>query len=227
MHRPQGPHEWPAVLEWIRRSGEFQIAGNLDAHAPGFSQSKHGCEGRLIQACCRVGPAGVVDQDLHRDLLDPRRIHQELIVLDLEIEEHVQVGEALHQAVGVLVVIIAVDCWIDRCTDDALRLQCLQRRGIGVEIHDRDTLEAAFAFGNRIEHAGVIALITRVRLHQQRVLHAMRFHHFAELRGGADFLRGRPVDDIFAKGEIDRIDHMRMAVDLRLVKNIHRDGTSG
>src|SRR4029079_7087132 len=28
----QGPHEWPAVLEWIGRSGEFQIAGNLDAH---------------------------------------------------------------------------------------------------------------------------------------------------------------------------------------------------
>src|SRR4249920_642997 len=32
-------HEWPAVLERIRCSGEFQIAGHLDAHAPGFRQT--------------------------------------------------------------------------------------------------------------------------------------------------------------------------------------------
>ena len=100
-------------------------------------------------------------------------------------------------------------------------LNCLQCRNIRIEIDDGDALETPLAFLDRVEHAGVVASITGIRLHQQRMFHVVAIHDVTKLRGRADFLCGRLVGDIFAIGKIGRIDHMHMAVDLRLIENWH------
>ncbi len=53
------------------------------------------------------------------------------------------------------------------------------------------------------------------------MLYIVAIHDMSKLRGRADFLAGRPVGDVIAIGKIDRIDHMDMAIDLRLNENGH------
>ena len=100
-------------------------------------------------------------------------------------------------------------------------LRSLQRRSVRIEIDDGDALETPLAFLDRVEHAGVVASITGVRLHQQRMFHVVAIHDVTKLRGRADFLCGRLVGNIFAIGKVGRIDHMNMAVDLRFIENRH------
>ena len=50
-----------------------------------------------------------------------------------------------------LVVIIVVECRIDRRADDALRLEFLQRCNVGFKIDDCDALKATLAFRDRVE----------------------------------------------------------------------------
>src|SRR5262249_7803294 len=98
-------------------------------------------------------PTGMVDQDFDRNSFDPRFVHQKLIILDLEIEEHVEVSEALHQSVGMLVVIVSVECRIDCGSDDTLRPELLQVRDVHIKIDNCDALESALHIRDRIKHA--------------------------------------------------------------------------
>ena len=135
-------------------------------------------------------------------------------------------AKPLYQTIGVPVIVIAMECRIDRDTDDATRPQFLELRGIRVQIDDRDALEAAVAFRNRIEHARIVASVAGIWLHQERMLHPMALHHLDKLRGGANFLSGRLVGHVFAVRKIRRIDHVGVAVNLRLVENVHRVGAA-
>jgi len=116
---------------------------------------------------------------------------------------------------------IAVECRIDRGADDAARLVSLQRRDVRIEINDGDTFETPLACLDRIEHAGIVASVTRIRLHEQRMLHVVAIHDVTKLRGRADLLSGRLIRDVLTIWKIDRIDHVDMAIDLRLIENRH------
>src|SRR5262245_6525127 len=163
----------------------------------------------------------MVDQNLHRDFFDPRRVHQELLVLDLEIEIHVEIGKPAHQAGGLAVVVVTVESRIDRGANDAARLVLLQRRNVRIEVNDGDPLETPLACFNRIEHAGIVASVTRIWLHEERMLDVVAIHYVTKLRSRADLLPGWLVRNVLTIGKLDRIDHMDMAIDLRLIENRH------
>src|SRR5262245_1749714 len=57
----------PAILERIRRPGEFQVAGELWAYSCGPGQPKNGCKGRLAEARGRCRSPDMIDQDLDRN----------------------------------------------------------------------------------------------------------------------------------------------------------------
>ena len=137
-------------------------------------------------------------------------------MLTLDLQEHVELGESADQAGGPLVVIDAVEGRVERRTDDSLRLQVAQGRKVGVEVDDGDALESSAAMSDRVEHAGIVAAIAGVRLHQQRVADAVGLHDLAKLRRRADLRAGRLVFDILAVGKDDRIEHVDVAVDFWL-----------
>src|SRR6478672_5832297 len=53
------------------------------------------------------------------------------------------------------------------------------------------------------------------------MLYVVAIHDVTKLRCRADLLAGRLVGDVIAIGKIGRIDHMDMAIDLRLSENGH------
>src|SRR5262249_37539306 len=129
-----------------------------------------------------------------------------------------------HQAFGMLVVVVAMKSRIDRRADNALNLESFKCSNIGIEVYNRDALETALAFFNRIEHAGIVALVPGVGLHQERVPHAVCLHHPAKLRCRADFLPAGLVGDILVVRKSCRINDVDVAIDLRFVENMHRKG---
>src|SRR5215467_11719609 len=98
------------------------------------------------------------------------------------------------------VMIIAVECRIDRGADNAARLVLLQRRHVRIKVDDGDTFETPLAYLYRIEHAGIVTSVTGIRLHEQRVLHAVTIHDVTKLRGRADLLSRRLIRDVLAIG---------------------------
>src|SRR5215471_8500987 len=214
-------NEWPAVFKGIGLSGEFRVARNLDTHSTGLRQTQHRHKGQLIETRLWRRPSNMINQNLDWNGFNPRCVHQNLIFLDLEIEKHVEIGKSPHQYVGAPVVSVAVKCRIDRRADNTLRLKSPQCRDVSVKINDCDALKAAITVLNGVEHAGIITAISRVRLHQERMTHAIALHNLTKLHGCTDFLSGRFVGDAFDVGEICRIDDMCVAIDLRFVKNIH------
>src|SRR5262245_3975551 len=63
----QRAYERPAILEWIRRAGEFQVAGKLHAYSSRAGQSKNGRNGWLAEACRGCWSPDMIDQDLDRN----------------------------------------------------------------------------------------------------------------------------------------------------------------
>ena len=55
------------------------------------------------------------------------------------------------------------------------------------------------------------------------MLHAITIHDATELRRRADFLSDGFVGNVLAVWEIGRINHVCVAVNFRLVENMHRD----
>src|SRR5262245_256850 len=216
------PDERPAILEWISQPGEFQVAGKLYVYSSGTGQSKNSCKGRLTETRRGCWSPDMIDQDLDRNGRDPWLVHQELVIFDLQIQKHVEIGEPVHQAGSVLVILVAVKCRIDRDAYDPLRLQLLQRSGANIRIDDCDALEAPLAFRDRIEETGIVAFVSGIWLHQECMLHAETAHHPTELLRRADLLSGGLVGNVLAVRKLGRINHMCMAVNLRLVENMHR-----
>jgi hypothetical protein len=164
----------------------------------------------------------MIDQDLDRNCCDPRLVHQELVIFDLQIQKHIEIGESLHQAGAVLVIRVAVKRRIDRDAYDALRLQSLQGSDADIQIDDCDALEAPLTFRDRIEETGIVAFVAGIWLHEKCMLHAVTAHDPTELRRRADFLPGGLVGNVLTVREMDRINHVGVAVNLRLVENMHR-----
>src|SRR5262245_8692402 len=63
----QRANERPAILERIRRAGEFQVAGKLHAYSARAGQSNNGCEGRLAEARRGCWSPDMIDHDLDRN----------------------------------------------------------------------------------------------------------------------------------------------------------------
>src|SRR5215470_11013783 len=100
-------------------------------------------------------------------------------------------------------------------------LYCFSVAVSASRVNDGDTLETPLTCLDCIEHAGIVASVTGIRLHEQRMLHVEAIHDVTKLSGRADLLPGRLVRDVFKIGKIDRIDHMYMTIDLRLIENRH------
>ena len=217
-----GAHQRPGVFERVGHVREFRIAGQFDADPPGAGEPQQRLEAGLPQARVRRRPPAMVDQDAHRHGLDPGHEHQQLVVLALNLQKHVELGELADQRGRLLVVVAAMKGRVESRADDSLRFQSAQGRKIGIERDDGDAFEAAVAARDSIEHAGIVAAVAGIRLHQQRVADAVGLHDLAKLRRRADLLAGRLVFDILAVGKIDRIEHVDVAVDLWLFENAHR-----
>jgi hypothetical protein len=115
-----------------------------------------------------------------------------------------------------------VKCRIDGNANDALRLKFLQGSDADVQIDDCDALEAPLALRDRIEEAGIITFVPGIGLHQERMLYAVTAHDPPELRRRSDFLSGGLVGNVLTVWKMGRINHVCVAVNLRLVENMHR-----
>src|SRR5262249_61670479 len=96
-----------------------------------------------------------------------------------------------------------------------------QRHGVCSGVNEGETFETPLACIDRMENAGIVASVTRIRLHEQRMLHVVPTHDVTKWRGRADLLSGRLIRDVLTIWKIDRIDHVDMAIDLRLIENRH------
>ncbi len=101
------------------------------------------------------------------------------------------------------------------------RLQLVEGRVVG---DDGDALVAPRAARDRVEHAGIVEAVAGVRPDEQRVARPVRVHHLRELRRRADLLARRRVVGVGAVGKAHGIEHVHVAVDLRLVEDAHVHG---
>lgn len=94
----------------------------------------------------------MVDQDFDGNLFEPRHEHQQVIVLNLDVREHVQFGEFLDQYSRLPVIGQALEGGIDRCADDSLVLEFDQIVEADVIGNADDAFETSFAVLDGIEN---------------------------------------------------------------------------
>jgi len=95
----------------------------------------------------------MIDQHADGRRFDPGHKSQKLMVLSLDLQKHVEFREPGDQIAGVLVVIYAMKCRIERRAEDSLVFQFLQRREIGIKRNDCNTLQVSATSRDRVEHA--------------------------------------------------------------------------
>ena len=108
-------------------------------------------------------------EHLDRYRLDPRAEGARLVVLDLELHEHVEIGELFHQRVGAGVGLDAVGGGVERDADHAARLQVGERVAARVHGGDGYALEQAGMPRDRIEHGAVVGPVAGVGLDEERM----------------------------------------------------------
>ena len=143
----------------------------------------------------------------------------ELIVLDLDIDQHVERDDFFQQRFRVAVVIDAIVRDIPCHTDDAPVLQRSQIVHGDVLGHHGDALVASRIAGDRIEHASVVEAVAGVRANQQRMPRPIGFHRLGKLRWRADLLSHRRVMGVDTVGEPRGVEDVHVAVDLRFFED--------
>ena len=161
----------------------------------------------------------MVDEDANAGIGKQRHHRHELVVLDLDIDEHVERDELLQERLRVAVVVDAVVRDVPCHADDALALERPQLVQGRVVCDHGDALVASRTARNRIEHAGIVEAIAGVRADQQRVARPVGVHHLGELRRRADLLAHRRVMGVGAVGKARGIEDVHVAVDLRLFED--------
>jgi hypothetical protein len=164
----------------------------------------------------------VVDQQARAGVRQQRHQVHQLIALDLYVGVHVQAGEVGQQPGRAGVVIHAVQGRVDGDADDAGRPQRAQVAGRGVDRYDGHPAPAIRRAGQGVEQAPVVGAVPGVRSDQERVGHAVRVADRAVVRGRAELRAGGGVEGVRLVGKPDRLEHVDVTVDLRLVENSHR-----
>ena len=163
----------------------------------------------------------MVNEDVRAGIREERHHVHELIVLDLDIDEHVERDELLQERLRIEVVVEAVVRDVPCHADDTLALEHLELVQGRVVCDHGDAPVTSRTARNRIEHAGIVEAIARVRADQQRVARPIRVHHLGQLRRRADLLAHRRVVGVGAVGEARGIEDVHVAVDLRLFEDAH------
>ena len=212
--------ERPRILvrHWLAR--ELHETRDLDEGAPRCAELEQRPEARFVEARIHRGTTAVIDQDAHAGIGKQRHHANELVVLDLDIHEHVELDESIEERLGVAVVIDAVVRDVPCHADHSGALEPLQVVECRVVAHHGDTLVTPRTARDRIEHAGIVEPIARVRADQERVARPVGVHHLSKLRRGADLLAGRRVMGVGAVGKAHGIEDVHVAVDLRLGKSV-------
>jgi hypothetical protein len=182
---------------------------------------EQGLKAGLIDAAAGRGAAGMVDHHAHAAGFDHRPQRDELVVLHLQRQQHVELGQRAQQRRGVRVIARAHHRRIEGDADHTRGTQTKQRVVPGVVAHDRNALEAPLPARKRIEQAAVVEAIARVRADEQRVADAIRVHHRQVLLQRRDLLTRRAVGHVGRVRKARRVEHMAMRVDLRFVEDAH------
>ena len=142
-----------------------------------------------------------------------------MIGLGTDVDEHVERLELLQERLGVVVIVDPVIRHVPCHTEDASTLETFQFLQGHVVADHCDTLVASLTTRDGIEHAGIVEAIARVRPDQQRAARAVRVHQAFNLCRRAQLLAGRRVMRVCLVRETHRVEHVHVAVDLRLLED--------
>src|SRR5690349_4117999 len=166
----------------------------------------------------------MVDQQAHARTLEKRRERAKLRVPDLQRDAHVERLQLREQRLRREVMLDAVMRRVERDTDNA---PLAQREELAladaVRNHGNSLVAPATAL-DRVEKAAVVLLVARVRSDDQSVAHAVRVVHLRKLQRRSHLLARRTIERVLAIREAGGIEHMAVAIDLRLVEDGHRGG---